>query len=58
MSKGNLYLYTGPVTSFERIIMPFWKAKAKANLMYRFKTENKRLPVAKIELPGKISLVS
>lgn len=66
MSKRNLYLYKGPVTSFGKIVKPSWQAttyapsaaKAKSNLMYRFKTENNRLPTSKIELPGKISLVS
>ena len=66
MSEKHLYSYTGPVTSFGKVISNKWNAqtyavsskKAKSNLEYRFKSENNRLPGAKIELPGKIILIS
>lgn len=63
--KTHLYAYSGAVTSFGNIIVQYWYAttyavsadKARSNLIYRFKKENNKLPTAKIELPGKISLI-
>ena len=62
----NKYTYSGPVTSFDRVLMDRWKAttyavseaKARSNFAYQYKTANKLLPGAKVELPGKIELVS
>ena len=59
------YSYDGPVLEFERCIANHWKAstfavserKARCNLTYRFKQENKKSPTAKISLPGKLVLV-
>lgn len=59
------YSYDGPVLEFERCIANHWKAstfavserKARCNLAYRFKQENKKSPTAKISLPGKIVVV-
>lgn len=58
----NRYSYSGPVTEFGRCITAKWEAvtyapseiKARSNLEYRFKRENKRTPNSKISLPGKI----
>lgn len=56
------YKYDGPVMRFEDCIQNRWKAstyapskaKAKANLTYRYKKENGFTPNAKITLPGKL----
>lgn len=56
------YSYDGPVMEFGRCIATHWKAstsavsekKARCNLAYRFKQENKKVPTAKIALPGKL----
>ena len=61
----SLYFYEGPVMRFENCIMSKWKAstyasseaKARSNLIYRFKMENGLIPETKISLPGKISKV-
>ena len=61
----SLYFYDGPVQEFNRFATNRWVAstyaesenKAKANLSYRFKKENNKLPSTKITLPGKITLV-
>ena len=66
MAKKHLYSYRGPVTSFGKVISNNWygttyavtPAKAKTNLMYRFKEETNRVPGAKIEFPGKVILIS
>ena len=64
--RRHLYSYRGPVTAFGKIVTNNWyattyavsKGQAKTNLMYRFKTEHGRTPNSKIELPGKIILIS
>lgn len=56
------YRYTGPVTSFGRVISEQWhgettantKAKAKSNLIFQFKKYAGVLPNAKIELVGDV----
>lgn len=56
------YSYIGPVMEFDRVIANNWKGtteaeserKARANLAYRFKLENKKMPNSKITLPGKM----
>lgn len=58
----NTYYYNGPVMEFDRIIAREWKGiteaesekKAKSNLAYRFKQQYKKMPNAKITLPGKM----
>lgn len=58
----NQYFYDGPVMEFDRCIASRWKAstyavsesKARTNLAFRFKKDNRRLPNSKISLPGKI----
>lgn len=59
------YSYDGPVIEFDRCIANRWKAstyaasegKARCNLAYRFKQENKKAKTAKIILPGKLVVV-
>lgn len=59
------YTYKGPVMEFDRCIAHIWEAstfavseaKARSNLIYRFKKSTNRLPNAKITLPGKVMLV-
>lgn len=59
-----LYSYDGPVLEFGREIARRWhgqtcatsEAKARNNLVYRFKMETGRVPRSKITLPGKIVL--
>lgn len=58
------YYYDGPVFEFDREIARRWhgqtyaasEAKARSNLVYRFKMETGRVPRSKITLPGKIVL--
>jgi hypothetical protein len=58
----TLYKYCGPVLEFDRIVDNRWEgqtyapseAKARTNLVYRFKMETGRVPRTKITLPGKI----
>ncbi len=60
------YKYTGPVTSFGRLVAEDWtgetmaetKAKAKSNLIYRCKRDMHMLPSAKIEFSGVIEKVT
>ena len=66
MKEKNLYSYEGPVTQFNRVICSKWvgetiavsAAKAKSQLIYRYKKEHGMVPSAKIEFPGKLILVS
>ena len=56
------YRYEGPVMRFASCLQCRWtattvaatEAKAKSNLVYRYKKENGLLPNAKITLPGKL----
>jgi hypothetical protein len=59
------YRYDGPVMRFDSCVAHRWKAntvapseaKAKSNLVFRYKKENGLAPNAKISLPGKIQTV-
>ena len=59
------YLYDGPVMLFERCIVNKWvsstyavsESKARSNLMYQFKKNNRLTADSKIILPGKITCV-
>lgn len=59
------YSYSGPVLEFDHLIAGKWNSttiasserKAKSNLAYQFKSQTKRLPNAKITLPGKLKLI-
>lgn len=61
----NLYVYSGPVMEFDKLIVNKWTAKtyavseskARSNLVYQFKKETNRLPTSKIKLLGKIELI-
>lgn len=61
----NLYSYTGPVMEFEHCIQRKWSGttyavseqKARNNLTYQYKMQNKLKAATKISLPGKIELV-
>ena len=58
------YFYDGPVMRFDTCVDHRWRAttiaqseaKAKSNLIYRYKKENGLVPNAKVSLPGKIKL--
>ena len=60
----NLYLYKGPVMSFDRVIDENFegstyavsKKKAKSNLEYQYKKKYGLLPTSKITLSGNIIL--
>lgn len=62
----NYYTYEGPVLEFETCVAHRWKAstyaisekKARSNLIYQYKKSHKKVPNAKISLPGKIILAS
>ena len=59
------YRYRGPVKEFDNIINSRWdattyavtEAKAKSNLVYRYKREHGKAADCKITLPGKIELI-
>ena len=61
----NKYSYDGPVMEFDRLIANRWhgetmaksESKAKSNLLYQFKTQNHRMPGAKISFPGQIKMI-
>lgn len=58
-----LYLYSGPVLEFDRVVANNWRAethapteaKAYANLAFRFKKDTGRVPRTKITLPAKLT---
>ena len=60
------YSYNGPVEEFGRCIAnngssstrAVSEEKARSNLVYQFKKQNKMKPYAKINLPGKIVAVN
>lgn len=59
------YIYDGPVMEFNTCIANRWKgetiapseAKARTNLAYQFKKNNRRIAGTKITLPGKLKEV-
>ena len=59
------WLYDGPVLEFNTCIANHWKgetfatteAKAKNNLAYQFKKNNRRVPSSKITLPGNLTMI-
>lgn len=59
------YAYEGPVMVFGICVMNCWKgettatseAKAKSNLVYQWKKQNKRVVSSNVTLPGKIKMV-
>lgn len=61
----HVYRYKGPVLNFNNKIAESWsgettaltEAKAKSNLIYQFKNENKLESNTRIFLPGEIILV-
>jgi len=60
----NKYSYDGPVKEFDMIIARHWigttyaisEEKARSNLTYRFKTQNKKSPNTQITLTGKMTV--
>lgn len=62
----NIYRYKGPVTSFGKIQEKEWEgrtqanteAKAKSNLMFRYKNKKGLALNAKIELPGELTILN
>ena len=59
------YRFSGPVSEFGRCITEHWegettaisKARARANLEYRFKKQHNKYPSAKISLVGDIQTI-
>lgn len=59
------YRYCGPVKEFDDIINSRWdattyavtEAKAKSNLVYRYKREHGKAADCKITLPGKLETI-
>ena len=59
------YRYCGPVKEFDDVINSRWdattyavtEAKAKSNLVYRYKREHGKAADCKITFPGKIELI-
>ena len=58
----DLYLYTGPVTMFDRCVANCWKGetyassekKAKSHLIFQYKQQHGLIPASKVNLPGKL----
>ena len=65
MNEYHKYVYDGPVMEFDRLIADHWtgetmattEKKARSNLTYQFKRQNRRIVGTKITLPGKIKMV-
>ena len=65
MPEYQKYSYDGPVMLFEHYTTLHWEgetiaqseSKAKCNLAYQYKKENKLEPKAKITLPGKLKII-
>ena len=65
MNEYHKYVYVGPVMVFDRLIADHWagetmamtEKKARSNLTYQFKRQNRRIVGTKITLPGKIKMV-
>lgn len=65
MNEYHKYVYVGPVMEFDRLIADHWtgetmamtEKKARSNLTYQFKRQNRRIVGTKITLPGKIKMV-
>ena len=61
----NKYIYDGPVSEANHLIVNNWhgetwansESKAKTNLAYQFKKASNRPSMAKITLHGKIKMV-
>lgn len=59
------WLYDGPVMEFNTCIANHWRgetfapseAKAKSNLAYQFKKNNRRIPSSKITLHGDLKMI-
>ncbi len=59
------YRYCGPVKEFDNIINSKWEAtthafteaKARNNLVYRYKREHGKAADCKITLPGKMEMI-
>ena len=59
------YRYSGPAMRFNKCIMNKWTGetmaatpeRARSNLAYQFKKQNKLIPSANITLPGKLEEV-
>lgn len=59
------YTYNGPVMIFGRCVASTWygstyaisEKKARSNLVYQYKQQAGLAATAKVELPGKITLV-
>ena len=62
----HTYIYEGPVMRFENCIANKWRGetiatseiKARSNLIYQFKKQNKLEPNSKITLPKKIVMIN
>lgn len=66
MEEYKKYAYDGPVMAFGKCIDSHWTGetmatsprKARSNLAYQYKKQNKRIAGTKISLPGEIKAVS
>ena len=59
------YRYNGPVKIFDQVVQEDWvgdtyavsEAKARSNLIYRWKKAHNKTADSKVTLPGKITLL-
>lgn len=66
MQEYHKYNYDGPVMMFNNCVALHWKgetmapteSKAKSNLAYQYKKENKLESRVKITLPGKLNTIN
>lgn len=66
MQEYHKYKYDGPVMMFDNYVAQHWKGetmapsepKAKCNLAYQYKKENKLESRVKITLPGKLNIIN
>lgn len=66
MEEYHKYSYDGPVTMFGSCVANRWQGetmapsekKARSNLAYQFKKQNRQTAGAKVTLPGKIKMVN
>ena len=65
MPENHKYSYDGPVMIFDKYTTHHWEgetiapseSKARCNLAYQYKKENKLEPRAKITLSGKLKII-
>ena len=66
MAEFYKYIYDGPVLEFGTCVSDHWRGetmapsenKARSNLKYQYKKQNNRVAGTKVDLPGKLKIIS